>query len=476
MREEIKKLIEKSIKTLQKERKLPDFEIPEILVEKPKEVIYGDYATNIALKLAKIIGKNPSEIAALLVNQLVSLSINLFEKTELVQPGFINFFLSKKYLQNQLAEILKKKEKFGDLKIGKGQKVNIEFISANPTGPLTLGNGRGGFCGDVLANILEKAGYKITKEYYINDVGEQIKKLGHSVLGDTEAVYKGVYIDELRKKLLGGKASQHSAEKIGEKAAKIIFKKYIKPFTKEKMGIKFDVWFSEKSLYKKKEVDKAIEELTKRGFTYESEKAVWFKSKNLGDDKDRVLIRSDGIKTYFASDIAYLKNKIGRGFDRIILLLGADHHGYVARLKAAAEALGFDKEKINIIIMQLVAVWFGEKEDKELLRMSKRKGIYLGLDKLIEEFGLDIVRFFFLMRGADTHLNFDMDLAREKSEKNPVYYVQYANARIHSILAKSKIKNPRTRASSVRGRPPFAKGRNPPPLIKEGWGGFFRRW
>ncbi len=350
-------------------------------------------------------------------------------------PIFLNFFVKDEYLQNQLPVVLKEKNKFGGLKLGKNKKINVEFISANPTGPLTLGNGRGGFCGDVLAKVLEKAGYEVKREYYINDTGAQIKKLGHSVIGDSEAVYKGKYIDDLRKKIKGS-----NPEKVGEQSAKIILEKMIKPSVK-KMGIKFDKWFSEKTLYKGSGVDKVIDKLTKRGFTYESEGAVWFKSKDLGDDKDRVLVRTDGIKTYFASDIAYLKNKFNRGFDKAVIFLGADHYGYVARLKAAAHALGFNKDDIDAIVMQLVRLFEKGKE----VRMSKRTGIYVTIDELINEVGLDVSRFFFLMISPNTHLNFNLDLAKEKSEKNPVFKVQYAHARISSIIKKSKNLKPETK-------------------------------
>ncbi len=441
IKEKIKQLIKNSIKNLQNEEKFIKFEIPEISIEYPREKTHGDYSCNIALQIAKIIfthrslneggKKKPLEIGNLLVDKIISSGSDLFEKVEVAAPGFINFFISKEYLRGQIKEILRQKEKFGALKIGNNQKINIEFISANPTGPLTLGNGRGGFCGDVLANVLNKAGYKITREYYINNQGEQIIKLGHSVLGDEQAVYKGAYIEDLRKKLLGCPTPQFSVEEVGERAAQIILKEMIKP-TIKRMGINFDVWFSEKSLYKRGEVDRAIKELTKKRFTYKSEGAVWFKSKELEDDKDRVLIRADGIKTYFASDIAYLENKIERGFKKIILFLGADHYGYVARLKAAVHVLGFDKENLNAIVMQLVHLY---KDGREI-RMSKRAGTYVTLDELLGEVGLDITRFFFLQRSANTHLNFDLNLAKEQSAKNPVYYVQYAHARICAILRK----------------------------------------
>ena len=387
---------------------------------------FGDYTTNIALQL-----KKPA-------NEIVkSLKSDLFERIEVAGPGFINFFLSKEYLQKQVSVILKEKEKFGQLKIGKGQKINVEFISANPTGPLTLGNGRGGFCGDVLANVLNKAGYQAKREYYINDTGEQIKKLGHSVVGDAEAVYQGQYVEELRKKIKGS-----DPEKIGQASAKAILQEMIKP-TVKKMKIKFDVWFSEKTLYQKKEVAEILNLLKKKQLSYESGGALWFKSTQFGDDKDRVLIKAGGEETYLTSDIAYLRNKFARGFKKLVFFWGADHYGYVARIKAAAEALGYKKEQINIIVMQLVRLI---REGKEV-RMSKRTGAYVTLDELIDEVGLDVARFFFLTRSADTHLNFDLVLAKEQSDKNPVYYIQYAHARICSILRKVKVKEVRSSPS-----------------------------
>ncbi len=419
MKEEIKKIIQSAIKSIPADA--VDFS-----VEVPTDKNNGDYSTNVALILAKKLGKNPAEVAKEIKEKIQS---DLFEKVEVAGPGFINFFISVKYLQDQLPVVLKEKNKFGNLTIGEGKKINIEFVSANPTGPLTLGNGRGGFGGDVLSNVLEKAGYSVSREYYINDTGAQVKKLGHSVIGDAGAVYKGKYIDELRKKVKGS-----DPEKVGERAGKIILEKMIKPSVK-KMGIKFDKWFSETDLYKKGEVDKAIQEITKKGFTYESEGALWFKSKDLGDDKDRVLIRADGIKTYFASDIAYLKNKFGRGFEKLIMFLGADHYGYVARLKAASHALGFKKEDVDALVLQLVKLFENGKE----VRMSKRAGTYVTIDELIDEVGLDVARFFFLQRALNTHFNFDMDVAKEKSDKNPVFKVQYAYARICSILRKTKI-------------------------------------
>lgn len=433
MREKIVKLIESSIKALQKEKKLPKFRIPEISVEHnkfPRNEYHGDYSTNIILQIAKIIKRKPMEIAKDFMIQLYKYPIakSDFDEIEPAKPGFINFFISKEYLQKQVGEILKQGDKFGGLKIGESKKVQVEFISANPTGPLTLGNGRGGFCGDVLANILEKAGFKVSREYYINDVGEQIRKLGHSIIGDSEAVYKGKYIEELKKKIKG-----KNPDEVGEKVAGIILKEMIKPAVK-KMGIKFDNWFSEKSLYKNKEVDKILNWLKNKKLAYKKEGALWFKSTKFGDDKDRVLVKADGETTYFASDIAYLKNKFERGFNHLIYFWGADHYGYIKRMEAAAKALGYKKEQVDFIVMQLVRLF----EKGKQVRMSKRTGTYVTLDELINEVGLDVARFFFLTRSSGTHLNFDLDLAKEQSEKNPVYYVQYAHARICSILGRIK--------------------------------------
>ncbi|MDD5144537.1 MAG: arginine--tRNA ligase [Candidatus Pacebacteria bacterium] len=407
IRKELVKLIKEAAKKLYKEE-------AEVRIERPENSVFGDYSTNVAM----VLNKNPNEIASAIKSDLI-------ERVE-VKNGFVNFFISKDYLVKELKEILKEKEKFGQVRLGKGKKVNVEFISANPTGPLTLGNGRGGFCGDVLANVLNRADFKAEREYYVNDAGEQIRKLGHSVFGDQEAVYQGPYIEELKKKIKG-----NSVEDVGKRAAKVILEEMIKPSVR-KMGIDFDVWFSESNLYKEKEDDKVLNLLKEKKLVYESEGALWFESTKFGDDKDRVLIKADGEKTYLASDTAYLKNKFKRGFKKLIFIWGADHYGYINRIKGAAEVMGYKKGDVDIIIMQLVRLIQGGQE----VKMSKRTGIYVTIDELIDEVGLDAARFFFLARGNDSHLAFDLDLAKEQSEKNPVYYVQYAYARICSIISK----------------------------------------
>lgn len=453
MREEIKKIIEKSIESLQKKGELPSFKMPEILIEHPNEKIRGDYSSNIAFLIGKAVEENPFKIAILLKVE-IERQKSIIQEVETV-GGFINFFISENHFRKQIPVILKEKNKFGASKMGAGEKVNIDFVSANPTGPLTLGNGRGGFAGDVLAKVLEKSGYKVAREYYINDIGEQIKKLGHSVIRDENAVYKGEYISDLRKVAKG-----KDPEAVGEKAAKVVLEKMIKPSIK-KMGIKFDVWFSEKSLYKNKEVEKVIKELSEKGFTYESEGATWFKSKRLGDDKDRVLVRKDGRRTYFASEIAYLKNKFKRGFSELFFFFGADHHGYIKRLEAAVKALGFKKESIHFILLQLVRLFEKGKE----IRMSKRAGTYFTIDELIDDVGVDVARFFFLTKSADTQFNFDMDLAKEKSKKNPVFKVQYAYARISSIL--KKIKNQKAKVKITNQNLKLLKENSELELLKQ---------
>jgi len=431
VKREIKNLITKSVKALQKKGYFSEFKISEIKIEHPEEKAHGDYATNVAMVIAKQIKKNPLEIAENLKSEILNFKSSYFDKVEIAGPGFINFFISKEYLQKKVGEILKQKDKFGQLRIGHNKKVQIEFISANPTGPLTIGNARGGPFGDVLGNVLKRAGFRVEKEYYINDYGMQILTLGHSVLKDGEAQYKGDYIDYLNKKI-----KEKDPYRAGESAAKIIIEEMIKK-TISRMGIKYNEWFSENSLHKSGKVDDALEVLNKKGLIYEKEGAKWFRSSKYGDERDRVVVKADGLKTYLAGDIAYHRYKFEKKeFDKVIDVWGADHYGDVLGLMAGVEALGH-KDKLEIILHQFITLI--EKGEKK--KMSKRKGIYVTMDELLNLIGLDIVRFFFLQKSINTHLNFDLDLARQQSEKNPVYYVQYAHARICSILRKLKMKN-----------------------------------
>lgn len=431
MKTNIKKIIENAVLEEKRAQQWAYFDMPEIIVDYPKSEQFGDYTSNIAMILAKKVGKNPMEIAQSLSLIIANTSAKdgIFEKIEVAAPGYLNFYFSKKYLQDLIVKINTEKENFGNSEIGKGIKINNEFISANPTGPLTVGNGRGGFCGDSLSRVLRKTGFSVVNEYYVNDAGEQVMKLGHSVLKDEEAVYGGEYIDELNAKY----ASIADVREVGEKSAKDVLENFIKKSTSEKMQISFDKWMSEKSLYDEGFVDRAIKVLQEKSLTFENEGALWLKTTDFGDDKDRVLVKSNGQKTYFASDCGYILSKIERGFERIIESWGADHHGYIARFRAATQALGFSGE-LRFLIVQLVKLM---KDGKEV-RMSKRAGNVVTIDELIDEVGHDAARFFFLMYSPDTHMNFDLGLAKERSAKNPVFYVQYAHARIFSILQNAK--------------------------------------
>ncbi len=445
IKDQIEKLVKKAIQSAQRKKELPKFEIPEIVIEYPREKAFGDYSTNIAMQLVKKAKKSPLGIANLLVTKLVSYKVTkeLFDKVEAVKPGFINFVLSPKFLVEQTKEIIKQEEKFGKSKIGKGKKVQVEFISANPTGPLTIGNGRGAFFGDTLTSVLEKSGYKVEREFYWNDAkaSTQIRQLGESVKGLAQ-VYGGDYIKELPKKIkkkYKKDVKSLSAEEAGFYAAKII-EKEVEDFIKKKLKIKFDVWFSEQSLYDKNKIDKVIAVLKRKKLAYYKEGALWFKSTKFKDDKDRVIVRSDGTPTYCLPDMAYHKDKFERGFDKVIDIWGADHAGDVKRVLGGIEALGYGN-KLKILIHQMVRLIKGGKE----VRMSKRAGIYVTLEELVDEVGLDVARFFFLMNSLDTHMDFDLDLAKERSEKNPVFYVQYAHARISSILRKAKSLKPQAK-------------------------------
>lgn len=418
IRKEIKKLAEDSVKKIYKK---------EIIVQvlKPKDKTHGDFAISIALEVGKEIKANPMEVALKIKENIKS---ELFEKIEIANPGFINFFVSEKIIKQEIKNVLKTKEKFGNLDIGKGKKIQIEFVSANPTGPLTVGNGRGGPFGDVLGNVFKKAGYKTEKAYYVNDFGKQILSLGHSILKDEESKYSGEYIDCLNKEIKG-----NNAYDVGKKGAEIILNKMIKK-TINNLGINYDEWFFESELYKKGEVDKIIEILKKKDLTYEKEGALWFKSTDFNDERDRVLIKENKEKTYLAGDIAYHKYKFEKKkFDKVINVWGSDHFGDVAGLKAGVEALGH-KDKLEIILLQFVTVL----KDGVPVKMSKRLGTAITMDDLLEELSSDVVRFFFLEKSANTHLSFNFNLAKEQSEKNPVFYVQYAYARISSILKKTK--------------------------------------
>jgi len=397
-------------------------------VEYPPKQELGDYSCNVAMVLGKKLKRKTFELAQEIAQEFKG--SHYFSKIDVVAPGFMNFFLKQTVLQDGVREILKQKKNFGCLKPDKKMKIQVEFISANPTGPLTLANGRGGFCGDVLVNVLKLAGHEAQKEYYVNDSGEQVKKLGHSVLRDGETQYSGEYIEKLAKE-----NKSKDVTTAGAWATQEILEKYIKPAVK-KMGIEFDNWFSEKELHEKGKVDEMLNFLKKQNLVFEKDGALWLKTAAGGqtDDKDRVLVKSNKEKTYFLADIAYHWNKFKiRKFDQVINLWGADHHGYVPRMQSAMAMLGFEN-KLDVLLMQLVRLIKDGKEYK----MSKRQGIYVELVDLIDKVGLDVARFFFLMHATNKQMDFDFSLAKERSVKNPVFYVQYAHARICSVIKKAR--------------------------------------
>ncbi|PIV31871.1 arginine--tRNA ligase [Candidatus Wolfebacteria bacterium CG02_land_8_20_14_3_00_37_12] len=435
-----------------------DFKIEVFTSEKDN---FGHYSTNAALKLAKELKKNPMQIAEEIKILLLSdrIARDYFEKIEIAAPGFINFWLTEKVLQDELKEILKQKNNYGQSKIkGQKSKVQIEYISANPTGPLTLANGRGGFMGDVLSNILEFCGYKVEREYYVNDAGNQILTLGKSILANAgflafeEKFYKGGYVKEWAiknslkvKKFKNNPMNPQLMYKWGMKVGKMAaanFLKEIKSVVK-KAGINFNRWTSEeKDIYKKSFTSKALNIFKKAKLIYEKDGALWLKTTDFGDEKDRVLITRDGFPTYFLADSGHYLETKKRGFNKKIIILGPDHHGYIKRIQAAAKIIGLKDS--DVIITQAIRLISKGKE----VKMSKRSGEFVTFEELIKEVSIDAARFFFLMHSADTHMDFDLDLAKEWSMKNPVYYVQYAAVRCGSILRKSQISNPKSQINS----------------------------
>lgn len=432
IRKKIVEVVELSIKNLQNKGIFSCFDVPNIQILKPKDEKNGDYSLSIAMEVAKIEKLNPMEVAESIRQELIESAEmgDIFSTINAVNPGFINFYFARSFLNKEIIEILKIKNSFGDLDLGKGKKIQVEFVSANPTGPLTVGNGRGGPFGDVLANVLKKAGYQVEKAYYVNDYGNQILSLGHSVLRDDDAKYSGAYIDELAEELKG----EVDPYRIGKESARIVLGSIRK--TVNSLNICYDDWFSESILYEKGLVDEVVDYLKNNNHTYEKDDALWFKSSDYGDERDRVIVKSNGSKTYLTGDLAYHKYKFDKkGFDRVINVWGADHYGDVSGLMAGIEAMGYERSRLNIILLQFVTVM---KEGKAV-KMSKRLGTAITMDDLLDELPVDVIRFFFLQKSANTHLNFDINLAKEQSDKNPVFYIQYAYARICSILKSGNI-------------------------------------
>ena len=444
--DQLQSLIKDSLKRAMEQGILPENEIPEFIIEIPADKAHGDFATNVAMISARAFRMPPRKIAEIITDNL-DIADSYFDKYEIAGPGFINFFLGTHWFSDVLHEVIAAGDDYGKTTFGQNKKVMVEFVSANPTGPMHIGNARGGAIGDGIASVLEWAGYQVSREFYVNDAGNQINKFALSL----EVRYLQLFQDDIEMPedaYHGADITAHAkafAEINGDKYVDVpsdirrqALVSYALPLNiagleedLKKYRIVYDNWFRESTLHQNGEVDKVIELLKSKGCTYEAEDALWFKATDFGADKDFVLVRSNGVPTYVVPDIAYHYNKlVTRGFDKAIDVLGADHHGYVPRLKAALQALDVDPDKLDAVLMQMVRL----VRDGEIIKASKRSGKAITLVTLLDEVPIDAARFFFNMREANSHFDFDLDLAAEESSKNPVYYVQYAHARICSIL------------------------------------------
>lgn len=434
IKKELQEIIKESL-----EKNNIAYEVDNIVIETPKNTINGDYSTNIALVLTKLMHKNPMEIAELIKNNISNIII---DKIDIAKPGFINIFLSKERLQSEINNIIKTNKEYGKSNIGLSKKINIEYVSANPTGTLHIGHARGAAYGDNLSRIMNYCGYDVTREYYINDAGNQMNNLGISIKERYKEVcglkcnlpedgYHGKEIIALAKNIYDQYSNsklEESIEYFKQEGLKVLLNQIKKDL--DAFRVNFDVFTSEQTLYDRGLVEKVIETLKKKDECYINEDALWLKTTNHGDEKDRVLIKTDGSYTYFLPDIAYHVNKIERGFEELIDVLGADHHGYINRLKASLEILGYNKDMLDIEILQMVRLL----KDGEEVKVSKRTGKTYTLNELIDEVGVNAARYFFASKSLDTQMDFDLNLATKDSNENPVYYIEYANARISKIL------------------------------------------
>ena len=468
-KQQVKETVMNALGRLVAEGKIEAVPLPAFNVERPADVSHGDFSCNAAIASAKALRNNPRAIGQMIADAAV-LDGTVFEKIEVAGPGFLNFFISPLWFNETVGEVISSGSDYGKTELGKGKRVLVEFVSANPTGPMHIGNARGGALGDSLSSVLQFAGYEVEREFYVNDAGNQIEKFGNSLsirymqiadgnkadviasYGDEdvcrkifedeenfpmpEDVYKGVDIIEHAYNFF--KINGDKFVNADEESRKSALVEYALPLNIDglekdlaKYRIVYDTWFRESSLHKSGAVKQIVDMLTEKGQTYEKDGAIWFKASDFGDDQDRVLVRANGIPTYFVPDIAYHYNKlVTRGFDKAIDILGADHHGYIARMKAALTALGVDASKLDIVIMQMVML----VRNGETVKLSKRSGKAITLSTLLDEVPIDAARFFFNLRDPNTHLEFDLELAIEESSNNPVFYVQYAHARICSIL------------------------------------------
>jgi len=449
MRQKVTELIAQAFQTACKNALLPEMPLPKgHQISYPKQREHGDIASNIAMVSAGQAKMPPRNIAGVMVDLLKDEPI--FSKIEVAGPGFINFFISEAYWQGNLLEINRLAEDYGKSRAGEGRRVLVEFVSANPTGPLHVGHGRGAAVGDSLSRILRHAGFDVEREYYINDVGNQMRTLGSSVylryqelLGNAiefpKDYYQGEYIKEIAAGILEEKGKMFADVPLEECLQFFIDRAVHDIFTGIKQDladfdVSFENWFSERTLHDSGLVQSTIRELMEKGFIYEQDSALWFKTTQFGDEKDRVVRRSNGVLTYFAADMAYHRQKISRNYDMMVDIWGADHHGYIPRIKSVVQALGVDPERLKVLLVQFVTLL----ENGVPKSMSTRSGEFITLREVLDEVGKDACRFMFLTRKADSHLDFDLEVAKQQTQENPVYYVQYAHARLASVLRNAK--------------------------------------
>lgn len=447
---ELKIIIENAINKAMASGDLPEAEIPQFNIEKPANKDNGDYSTNVAMAGARAFKKAPKMIAEAIA-KCIELDGTVFEKVEIAGPGFMNFFLSQKFYSDVLKDVFACGENYGKSDYGKGKKILVEFVSANPTGPMHIGNARGGAIGDCLASVLDWAGYSVNREFYVNDAGNQIEKFATSLevrylqhfdstVELPEDAYHGQDIVDHAENFIAEYGDKYVNAQSSERRKALVdyaLPKNIAGLEKDlgRYRITYDKWFRESTLHNDGSVQKVIDALKEKGVTYEQDGALWFKASEYGNDKDIVLVRANGLPTYIVPDIAYHYNKlVTRGYDKAIDVLGADHHGYVPRMKAALTALGLDASRLDCVIMQMVRL----VRDGETIKLSKRSGKAITLNTLIDEVPLDAARFFFNLREPNSHFDFDLELAAKQSSENPVYYVQYAHARICSIIKKAQ--------------------------------------
>ena len=458
MTDELKQSLDTAVRSVAEEK---EKDIPEgfmVKLERPRQEGHGDWATNIAMQLSKPFGMKPRDIAEAIIAKLPKDSV--IAEAEVAGPGFMNFRLASDWITETVRTALEKGKDYGRVNVGGGLKVNVEFVSANPTGPLHMGHGRGAAVGDIIASLLDFAGYDVSREYYINDAGLQMELLGKSAQSRyfealcradeapmPEDGYHGEYMTEIGQTFvdkygdtLAQKPLEETLQLFSQETGAMVLEMIKKDL--EDFGVKFDIWFSEKSLYDDDRIEPAMEALREHGYAYEQDGALWFRSTEFGDDKDRVLIRSNGMPTYFTSDVAYMKSKYDRGFKKLIYVLGADHHGYVPRLMSMNKALGYPDGGIEVPLIQMVNLL----RDGKPVQMSKRAGTIVTLREIMDEVGKDAARLFFVIRRSDSTVDFDLELAKKASTENPVFYIQYAYARICSIkreLADRGIKDPK---------------------------------